>query len=165
MDPFDTCKSEAFRVEALPYYADSEDGRSRELDHWSHTGLLPAGYNEEWKSMVTAAVSRGARVRRLRIISTPPSSYERFELMAAYNIGISAGEEIRVTSTAGTSPIGDYWLYDDSTIESMHYSDKGVFLGSTVRAATSAERDIIEFHRKLFSEARPISEFVRRHLG
>jgi len=158
-DPFDTFTKLAFRVEALPQYVDA-DGSSRELEDFKRHGQLPPDHNHEWANQVAAARDRGARVARLRIVSSPISEYESFEIRAGYAAGIAAGEEIRITTQAGPSAPVDFWAYDGTVLEVMKYDTSGRFLGSDIRDMTVADTEMVDSYWDIFEKATPIPEFL-----
>lgn len=160
-DPFDEFVELAFRVEALPFYADDQTGVSVELANFLKTNSVPDNHNTEWASLVEQAVKRGAKVCRLRIVSDPLSPYEMFELHAGYNAGRKAGEQIRVVPKQQCSPLKDYWLYDNQTIEILNYSPLGVFLGSTVRKPSREELNLAANHLRVFSTGLSPEEYLK----
>lgn len=159
-DPFEEFRDLAFRVEALPFYADSRDGKSQELEYFSSSGTIPEGHNSEWADLVKGAATRGAQVCRLRLVSSPLSPYELFELRVGYTAGRGAGEMIRVAERSFATP--DYWLYDGKIIELLHYDEHGYFLGSSIREATPEERLRAAGHMRVFCEALSPESYLER---
>ena len=137
-DPFDTFQNIAFRVEALPDYPD-EDGGHSEIEHFRTHGNAPADHNEIWVQMIKRAVNRGGQVERLRVVSSPLSPYEDFEVHAGYQAGINAGERIKIYSGPDLQIPYDFWVYDWETIEILHYDETGRFIDSEVRPITPKE--------------------------
>lgn len=148
-DPFESFSKLAFRVEALPFYA-SSGGVSEELVYYQKHGTVPSNHNLEWSSMVKQAVARGARVARLRLVSTPLSEYEKYEIDAGYKSGIMAGEEVRIADPTTRMPSHDFWLYDNRIMEEMRYDDLGNFIGSDVRDASPSELATAAFYWNVF---------------
>ncbi|MHB8274165.1 MAG: DUF6879 family protein [Dermatophilaceae bacterium] len=154
VDPFEFCRKYAFRVEALPYY--DADGTQEKLAQFTKTGTADPALNADWASMVKSCRDRGSRVMRLRLVSEPPSLYERFEIEAGYAVGIREGEEIRVCERSAHRQIRDFWTFDDKWIEWMDYDEAGRFLTSNVQEIGPMEMEIIKYWRLAFEKARPI---------
>lgn len=163
MDPFDTFTHEAFRVESLPLYADTDTGESAELEYYKRHGSNPSEHNSEWAKLVHDARQRGGQILRLRLVSRPLSDYEYYELLAGYDTGVAAGEQIRVTykdEVDSANSLEDYWLYDNRTIELLHYSNVGLFQNSTIREITKKDRMLIRQHRNIFEKSQSLAAFV-----
>lgn len=142
-DPFNSFSKIAFRVEALPFYADS-DGRSLELEEYVERGTLPDSHNEDWAAVIRSAGARGARVARLRLVSNPLSAYEDFEIAAGYRAGMRAGESIRVAQHGDVEVPFDFWSFDGEVIAEMRYDGAGNFLGREIRAASKSDLNLVE---------------------
>ena len=151
-DPFDTVQDFAFRVEALPHYADDSSGASGELAYYKEFGSVPKGHNTDWEDLVRVSRNRGVAVQRLRFVSKPLSLYEEFELRVGYSAGRSAGEDIRVAGDATSFPGIDYWLFDNEQIEIIEYGPNGEYVGSSLRPVNIVDRDMIREHLELFQQ-------------
>ena len=72
---------------------------------------------------------QGKRIGRVRVLSEPPSDYQRWELWGT-SWHIEAGEEIRYMSRRRAEQIGlpleyDWWLFDDERLIITRFTDAG----------------------------------------
>lgn len=157
-------KSVAFRLEGLPDYP-GEYGPSESMIHFEQFGVTPDGHNDDWAELVAQARRRGARVKRLRLVHKPLTRYERYEVMAGYNKGVAAGEEIRIY------PVGsldrkdpDFWVFDNQVIRKMQYDEAGRMQGFKEVGVGSAERSMTDFWMDIFEQSIPLSDFREQPL-
>lgn len=149
-DLFGVFEQSAFRLESLAAYkVDEETDAFREF---RNSGVIRPGFNHEWAAMVADAVAAGKTMKRLRLLSSPLSEYERFEV-AAYEAGIAAGEHIRVADRSDFQPSVDFWLFDERWIAVMNYTPEGAFLGADVREVTDRDLSDLEAWRVAFETA------------
>lgn len=161
-DPINTFQHEAFRLERFPRYEVADEALA--FGEFRKYGSVPAEFNQEWAELIQQAKQRSAVVRRLRLVSEPLSEYERFELLAAYQAGITAGEDIRVAvrGVDDQIPTTDYWLYDDAVIEWMKYSSAGTYLDSQASRITEADMPGLTAARQLFDKSPTVAQFLTR---
>lgn len=83
----------------------------------------------EWHDIVKETVSRGVRMRRVRIVSEPVTDYIRFEHAVTPEMNIPAGEEVRWLPRRRASdlalPGNDFWAFDDRLVRLHHFSGEG----------------------------------------
>ena len=84
-------------MEALPDYPD-EDGEHSELECCRTHGKVPADHNKVRAQILERAVNRGGQAERPRVVSAPLSSYEDVEVHAGCQVGINAGERVKIYS-------------------------------------------------------------------
>jgi hypothetical protein len=81
---------------------------------------------------VAEHVGRGRTIGRVRIVETPPTSYQRWmRWMDKFNRG--AGETIQYLTRRGAQEAGiipgigadDWWLFDDRRLVVMHFDGEG----------------------------------------
>ena len=88
-----------------------------------------------WHGSIQAAVSRGVRVRRARIVSEPVSEYIHFEHDVTYT-NVAAGEEVRWLPRRLASDIAlpgnDFWLFDERLAVFNHFTGAGQAAGNEV---------------------------------
>jgi hypothetical protein len=84
---------------------------------------------DNWIAMVGAAVERGVRFRRLRIVSEPVSDYIRWEHAISYG-NVKAGEELRWLPRHLAfdlpHPVADFFMWDNRLIAYNFTSGDGV---------------------------------------
>ncbi|MFJ9777438.1 DUF6879 family protein [Kitasatospora sp. NPDC101157] len=126
---FETFERTAFRLETLAVY-DVDEEREEFADFLAGKGLPPESSDNPW---VRSMTNLGKRVARVHVLQSPLSDYLRYEL-ASYPGNIKAGESIGIIDTARQEVAGlpdhDFWLFDDSLVYRMHYTDAGQFLGA-----------------------------------
>jgi hypothetical protein len=82
-----------------------------------------------WKEVVSAAVARGVRMRRARVVSEPVSDYIRWEhMLTAQNV--DAGEDVRWLPRRNAFdlmlPGADFWLIDGRLVAFNFCAGDGV---------------------------------------
>jgi hypothetical protein len=130
---FETFRVEAFRFECLPeYFVDEEADAFRAYVAGQDR---PANLNIEWINLLQAAKTRGAQVKRVRLLPRPKTEYVKFEYYWGYKPQREFGEEIRLVEPTILKEINnlplamDYWLFDRNVGFLMIYDLAGRFLG------------------------------------
>jgi hypothetical protein len=85
---------------------------------------------------VAAAVARGVRIRRARIVSEPITDVIRHEYEVTSTLNIPAGEEVRWLPRRQASdlalPGNDFWIFDDRLVRFGHFAGDGSYLEQEV---------------------------------
>ncbi|MGW5686480.1 DUF6879 family protein [Nonomuraea sp. NPDC003754] len=109
-----------------PVFADWQAGKPIDaVERW-----------RDWYEVVKAAVGRGLRIRRARIVSEPITDFIRYEydLTGAMNLG--AGEEVRWLPRRQASdllvPVNDFWVVDGALVRFSHFAGDGRYLDDEV---------------------------------
>ena len=152
---FDEFEIYAFRLEGLGHY--SIPGREERLDMFQRGEELPKGFNDQWVETISAALSRGARMERLRLTSDPATLYERYETEAAYRPGVQVGEDIRVDLRGGHDFQQDFWAFDDKWFVPMSYSENGEFIDATVLKMDDSYVALVKQWRSVWEKAVKLS--------
>ncbi len=145
---FQTFSTTAFRLECLPEYR--IPGELLALKHYEETGTLPADSNTEWVGILRTAKARQARVERLRLVSSPLTQYERFEVEAAYVPGLRLGEDIRLAPRDTLPDSEDFWVFDDDWYAEMIYSPASEFIRAEIRQVDTELSAKVQYWRRLF---------------
>jgi hypothetical protein len=129
---FESFRSSAFRLETLPEYRVPQDTES--LAAFRNGESRPQARDDRpWLTTVRRAIARGARMQRVRLVSTPLTEYQRFQFRWGYEENTAAGEEISILDQR---PDGlwavDFWLFDDRLAVVLEYDDEGRFLRPVV---------------------------------
>ncbi len=136
-DAFRYFRHTAFRLECQPTYAVSVEREA--LADYLRGEPRPApdyAYYATWLNKVRATVGAGRVIQRVRILETPPSPYQQFELhMARWNL--DAGETLRTLDratahTAGLPDRDDWWLFDDEAVALMRFDPDGIPQGGVI---------------------------------
>lgn len=124
----------AFRLETQPAY---ELGYERaEFDRFlagSPTSPPDVAWWRPWLDRIAAMTGEGKTVSRVRVLESPPTPYQRWELWAA-PWHAEAGEDIRYMTRTTAQQLGlpldsDWWLLDDERLIVMRYTSSGTVTG------------------------------------
>lgn len=159
---FDEASRSVVRIETLPFYAGDT--------LWeAHLAGEPrperSVLTNRYLRRVRDAVRRGVTWERLRVVSSPPTDYERHELVA-YAEGQALGERVHIATRDQVGRLyypGDAWLVDDVGV-GMDYSPDGVFRGSWVLSA-SERGDAAEDAEHLRHVGAPLNTYLARLAG
>jgi hypothetical protein len=82
-----------------------------------------------WLDQIRQQTGEGKTIVRVRVLTEPPSDYQRWELWAA-RWHADAGERIRYMPLSRAEAIGlpldhDWWLLDEQRLILMRYTDAG----------------------------------------
>ena len=129
---FETFTRSAFRLECLPEYRVPQD--TEWLKRFRAGEPRPQERDSRpWLQTVRNAKARGARMQRVRMVSSPLTEYQRFQFSWGYRENEGAGEE---TFILDDEPPGllrvDFWLFDDALAVVLEYDDEGHFLRPVV---------------------------------
>lgn len=154
-DAFASFRHSAWRLEARDTYlvAEYDDQLKAFL-----TGRPMPPRADGWADVVHAAVARGARIGRVRLVGHPITEYTRFEF-ALYPENVAFGEDVRIVDRTwldgSWAAAPDVWLFDDQLAFRQRYSDAGAYLGAEqVDAATVAQ-----MRQTLLTYAVPLAEY------
>lgn len=156
-------KESAFRLERLPRYNMPEEAEMLAAFKRGEKVQLPE--NHPWPPLVKRQCSAGKVMQRARVVSRPPTEYERFEL-SLYPHSIEAGEQICVYERGSIPEIfryeADFWLFDNHTVYILNYDAEGHFLG------TEPAYDMVTYRRirdLALERSIPLADFTARAAG
>lgn len=120
----------AFRLETRDHYA--LDYEQAEFDQFLAGSPEPppeVSWWRPWLDRIGAFTAAGKTIGRVRVISDPPSDYQRWEIWAA-PWHAAAGEQIGYLSRERAEGIGlsvalDWWLLDDERLILMYFTGSG----------------------------------------
>lgn len=132
---FQTTRRSIVRLEQQSHYAD--ELRDRHLPRWQAGDPIdplsePALVH--WLLLMIELEDRGVEVTRVRVLDDPPTAdQEWLRWLGHWNT--AAGEEMRYLSRTQASDCGllpaagsdDWWLFDDTTLLSLHFDASGAF--------------------------------------
>lgn len=143
-EPFLSFTSSAFRLETLPEYRVDYEQVLIEDYLAGKKVKYQNDYIDWWLELVRDKSSQGCSMSRVHVVGSPLTDYLRFELGVAYPETFKAGEEIRLLNEDDFDDLCDedeldvvfnrwgaldFWLFDDSRLFIMDYSDDGTWLG------------------------------------
>ena len=153
-------KESAFRLERCPSYNLPEEAEMLAAFKRGEKVQLPE--NHPWPPLVKRQCSAGKVMQRARVVSRPPTEYERFEL-SLYPHSIEAGEQICVYERGSIPEIFryevDFWLFDNHTVYILNYDAEGHFLG------TEPAYDMVTYRRirdLALERSIPFADFTAR---
>ena len=131
---FETFRSRAFRFECLPIYrVASEKGAFINFSRGEKNP--PSDFNENWIEILKKVSSRRAEIQRVRLLTSTPTEYIRFECEWGYKRQTKYGEKILFLEENTFKKINnfsitiDYWLFDEDIAYYMIYDFVGQFMG------------------------------------
>jgi hypothetical protein len=154
-----TFRRSAFRLETLEHYTVPQEVEW--FATWRRTGRLPelTPENDPWLRTVSDHTRAGRVMQRVRVVSTPLTDYERFEL-ALFPPSLEAGEDIRVISRSVFSSIlrvnEDFWLFDSQTAIMLRYDSAGRFLSAEPGQPSLCQRRCEE----ALAQSIPLKEYL-----
>jgi hypothetical protein len=156
-------KESAFRLERCPSYNLPEEAEMLAAFKRGEKVQLPE--NHPWPPLVKRQCSAGKVMQRARVVSRPPTEYERFEL-SLYPHSIEAGEQSCVYERGSIPEIFryevDFWLFDNHTVYILNYDAEGHFLG------TEPAYDMVTYRRirdLALERSIPLADFTARAAG
>lgn len=83
---------------------------------------------EPWLARVRALTASGRRIERVRVMSDPPTAYQRFELWGSPH-NVRAGERVALLDQHAATDMGlpdyDFWLFDACRLVVSRFTDDG----------------------------------------
>jgi hypothetical protein len=158
---FTTFRRTAFRLETRDHYALFEEASS--YQNFLAGKPYDLRWHQNWLAGIRDMAASGRRMRRVRLVSEPPTDYQRFELTVTPT-NLEAGEDIRVlprSLAAGLDlPDYDFWLFDDTWLGIMHFDDDDTFQGMEITEEPTA----VMAHHAAWDRARryavPYTEYI-----
>ncbi len=149
---FTTFTRSARRLETRDYYAADQ----ALFEQWLAGELREPALADKvavWLGQVRLATAAGKRYERVRVVSEPPTAYQRFAL-ATCRSSVAAGEDIRyLTQQQATGldlPSHDFWLFDDERLVLLYFTHNDRTLGAQV----VTEAPVVWQHREWVDRAR-----------
>lgn len=121
---FERYEHTAFRLETRDRY--NEPYTAEALRRYLAGEPIDYSEREPWGDKVRAAVARGKRMERVRVVTEPLTDYVRYSMHIA-RLNNEAGEDIRYLPRARAAdldlPDVDFWLFDSIKAAVLHYDD------------------------------------------
>ena len=155
-DAFDTFTRDAARIEVLPSFRIEEETAALAA---AREGRRPnLEFLREWHEYLDEVSDSGRTSRRLRLVSTPLTEYERFEVEWGYASNAAHGEQIRLISRSVAPDMKDLWIFDGGTVFEMLYGPDGSYIGSQAVDADKAE-GIVTWLAATWPTATPLTDY------
>jgi hypothetical protein len=159
---FETFSTEAFRVETLPAYDVPEEAADLEAWRAGRPPPPPDTTSDPWLARISDDTAAGRTWRRLRLVSSPLSEYERWELD---EYATAEGEQVRVLDRALAKNLIDVWLFDTlSTTPAgylLRYTPAGEWIGATA-LTTDHARHLARLAQSAWERAEPLTDYLAR---
>lgn len=161
-DAFASFRAEAFRVETLPAYDVPEE--AADLEAWRAGRPRPARdtSSDPWLARIAADTAAGRTWRRLRLVSTPLSDYERWELD---EYATTQGEQVRILDRGRAENLIDVWLFDTADPVPagylLRYTPSGAWIGATALSVDHT-RHLARLAQAAWEQAEPLSDYLSR---
>lgn len=131
---FESFHSSAVRLEALPLYDAGEERARLKAAREGTPRPVRSVRTSPWLARMAVTTVAGKSWSRVRILSEPPTDYERDELVS-YVESQATGERISVVRRSEVTDSGpDFWLFDtghpDARAAVMRYGAGGRFEGA-----------------------------------
>jgi hypothetical protein len=161
---FESCLS-AWRLEAQPTYAIPREQAN--IARWRAGEVPPAEHNAAWRAQVRGWTAAGKTIGRVRILSSPPTEYQRYQLDWSIPGNTAAGETVCVLDAATVAELGvprqDFWVFEhdggDIAVVCLNFDDDGVLIDRTMAASGKAQQ-----LRQLLTDVRDRAQpFTGRH--
>lgn len=171
MEPFLAFTKSAFRLETLPEY--KVDYEQPMIEDYLSGKKVKYSSNDKtkwWVDLIKDRTSSGMSMSRVHVVSEPLTDYLRFELGAAYPETSKAGEEIRLISDNDFDDLCDedefdvafnrwgaldFWLFDDSRLFLMDYSDDGTWLAANESFDEGDIKDAMRIRDAVMTQSSP----------
>ena len=116
-----------------------------------------------WLDGVRATTAAGAKFERVRVVSEPPTDYQRFAL-ATTKASTAAGEDIRYLdrglAAAHDLPAHDFWLLDGVRLALLYFTDDDRLLGAQVVTEPAVVAQHVRWFDAAFALATPYADYL-----
>lgn len=131
------CQKEAFHLELQDEYNTTEG--IAPFRAWLHGQEDDYQWFQPWLGLVQDMTSRGAVMRRVRVVTVPHTDYTRW-LLEVSRHSVDAGEDIRYIARDRIDPkkltADDWWLLDDDTVAFTAFKPNGQLGGGAMTTDT-----------------------------
>lgn len=130
LELFNACESSAWHGEAQPSYDLTYEAEEfRKFLTGQPTPPPQVDWWQPWLTRVRELTAQGKTIGRVRVLDEPPTDYQRWQAFAL-PWHAEAGERIvhvtRSQALAAGMPLsGDWWLFDDRLLVTMHFVQPG----------------------------------------
>lgn len=162
---FDQFVATAFRFEGRRSY-NVGGAEAERLDAYREHRPRPerSVRTSPWLARVARTTAEGKQWRRLRVVDTPLTWYQEFQVFSgSYLESAAVGDETRLldrTLCGVVAESPDFWLFDEQRAVVLDYTDEGAFAGFrevTDMATLQLYRDVAEH---LFERAESLAVFL-----
>jgi hypothetical protein len=161
----------AWRLEARDTY-DIGDERDQYEEFLATGQATPSDEDREFQDYLRGVRASGREIGRVRLVGRPITPYTQFEF-AYYPDLVAASEDVQIldrgdlTGYAGPWDT-DFWIFDDTLVAIMDYTDSGEFLGVRLLDDDLDIEPFLEARTRAVALARPLSRYTlpetdRRH--
>ena len=160
---FESCERDAFHLELRDDYSVPDEDSP--FTSWLRGENVDYSYMAPWTRLIRRVTSEGRTVRRVRVVTEPPTSYIRWE-HATTRLNEEAGEDIcwlprHRLPTGLALPVGgnDWWLFDDRLLAVGHFDGDGRVLGSELVQDPETVAACVRLRDRLWAAAVPHRDY------
>lgn len=160
-----TFSTDAFYFEAQETYAlDYEEADFRQFRDGYPIPPTEVDWWRPWLEQITELTRQGKQVSRVRVISEPPSSYQRWQLWSL-PWHAQAGERITYMPRSKAVSLGlpldcDWWLLDRKRVIRMEYSPEGRIIQKMLITEPGTVARFTEWRNLAVRNATPAEEIA-----
>lgn len=168
LDPFfDAIRHEAFRLEALPAYALAVESAGLRA-YLAGEPFQKSEAGQAFNDYVRGQVEAGVAWRRVRVVRSPLTDYERWECEWGYTVSEQHGHHTFVLDLAETAdppelPGYDWWMFDGRVVLRFHYDHQGGFLGADPIDEPGQVAEHIRYRDAALDAAVPFPQYWAAH--
>lgn len=157
-------KHSAKRLELLPDYH-IEGGEWEDFNNFLNGEVRPP-YDElaEWNKSIENWTKQGKTIERIRLLSSPLTDYQKYEILRAYEPGTLCGQKIGVVlkkdfdKVENAAKAKDFWIFDDKYVFEMHYDSQHNYCGGELVEGTKEK----QLYEKLKQISHPLEEVLKQ---
>jgi len=149
----------AWRWECQGVYHEPEE--QEPFARWRQ-GRPDYAFLDDWLAMVRSWRADGKTFERVRMLTDPPSDYQRW-MLSLTHLNVDAGDDIRWLGEADARRLGapseDFYLLDDERVVLMRFGEGGV-AGAEVTDAPARVEAARRWRTLAWQHAIPHTEYV-----
>lgn len=163
---FDTFTHSAYRLETLPAYAIPREDASYRAFLDGTARPERSVRTSSWMRRIAITTAAGKVWTRTRVLDTPPTDYQRFQ-MPAYLESQTVGDRTSLVDRGIVGDLGpDFWSFDHGTdharVAVMRYGADGEFEGFDLVTDHDRIAEFAERRRLAEAHAVPLAEYLVR---
>jgi len=147
----------SWRWECQPQYAVDAD----ELNAWLAGEPVDVDEDRPWLTYVRGLRARGIPFERVRVLDTPPTTYQRW-IFATTESNVIAGEDIRWLdrdeAVQHRMPTYDFYVFDEDRVAILNFDRDVTLLGITVDDDPETVATHLDYRSRVWHTATPHRE-------
>jgi len=163
---FTEFRTSAFRIEARSTYH-IEKGEWEEFQKYEKGVPIRGFANQDWLDDLVHWKESGREVVRVRVVPLILTAYLQYELEWCYPKNWLAGESIKIVKQELYNQLikpeldCDYWIFDETHVLKMEYSEEGRYLGEKVISEPNLVKEYLDLFRDLDRKSVQYVDFMK----